>query len=298
MLFFLGLYRARAIPWLGSLTLVLVMSSAYAAPKPELIEFWDDREPLSWMQVNHDAWQEILNLYVDDKHASGINRFDYEAVTAGDALKIKRYISYLQSVEPRQLNSLEAQAFWINLYNATMVDKTVDAYQSGSSRAINRLLRGGLRSTSWTRGIAEVVMQEISLDDIEHGILRPIWKDPRIHFVLATGAMSGANMLKTAFDGENNEVLLEQAKTDFFKHPKSVRVERGRIVLNSVFNWYADDFAPNKSELLRYVQENVPEATRRSMLGVSRTRFDYTWDLNAPDAKFQLVANPDDDQDE
>ena len=276
--------------------LVLFVSSAYAAPKPtNLIEFWNDKEPLSEIQVNHDAWQEILNMYVDDQHASGINRFDYEAVTAGDALKIKTYLEYLQKMEPRQLNSLEAQAFWINLYNAIMVDKIVDTYQSGSSRAINRLLRGGLRSTRWNRDVTEVVFQELSLDDIAHGILRPIWKDPRINLVLATGALSGANMLKTAFDGENNEVLLEQAKNDFFAHPKAVRVENGRIVLNSVFDWYAEDFAPNRPALLRYIQENAPEATRQSMVGLSRTSFDYIWDLNAPETQFQVVANLDDE---
>ncbi len=297
MLLFFGLSWARATRLLVSMTLFLFVSAAYAAPKAaKLIKFWDDREPSSAIQVNHDSWQNILNLYVDDQHASGINRFDYEAVTAGDALKIKSYLDYLQKMEPRQLNSLEAQAFWINLYNALMVDKIVDAYQSGSSRAVNRLLRGGLRSTRWNRNVAEVVFQELSLDDIVHGILRPIWKDPRINFVLATGALSGANMLKTAFDGDNNEVLLEQAKNDFFAHPKAVRVEDGRIVLNSIFDWYAEDFAPNKSALLQYIQENVPEPTRQSMLTVSRTGFDYTWDLNAPDTQFQLVANIDDDE--
>ena len=296
MLLFLSLSWARSVRWLVSMTLFIFMSSAFAAPKAiKLIGFWDDHEPLSAIQVNHSPWQEILNMYVDDQHASGINRFDYEAVTAGDALKIKNYLDYLQKMEPRQLNSLEAQAFWINLHNAIMVDKIVDAYQSGSSRAVNRLLRGGLRTTRWNRNVVEVVFQDISLDNIAHGILRPIWKDPRVNFVLATGALSGANMLKTAFDGENNEALLEQAKNDFFAHPKALRIENGRIVLNSIFDWYGEDFAPNKPALLRYIQENAPEVTRQSMTGLSRTRFEYNWDLNAPETLFESVENLDDD---
>jgi len=286
---------SRSVRWLVSALLVLFISSAQAAPKSKVIRFWDDREPLSTMKVNHTAWQEVLDLYVDDQHASGVNRFDYAAVTSGDARKIKNYIDYLEQMEPRQFNSLEAQAFWINLYNALMVDKIVDAYQSGSSRAVNRLLRGGLRSTRWNRDIAEVVMQDISLDDIEHGILRPIWNDSRIHFVLTTGALSGANVLKTAFNGDNNEALLEQAKVDFFAHPKAVRVENDRIVLNSVFDWYADDFAPNKPALLQYIRESVPESTRQSIQGISRTSFDYTWDLNSPEAEFLLDANSGDE---
>ena len=282
-----------------SLCLVFMFSNvALSAPKSKLIEFWNDSESNSRMQVNHDDWQAILNAYVQDDHPSGINRFNYEAVTASDAQKLKDYIDYLELLEPRQLNLNEAQAYWINLYNALVLDQTVDVYQTGSSRDVRRLLRGGLRSMSWGKNIATVAMQGISLNDIEHGILRPIWKDSRIHFAISTGALSGANMLKTAFNGENNEELLEQSKQKFFSHDKAVRVDGKRIVLNSVFNWYRDDFAPSKASLLSYIRANVSDEIRKSIEELSRTRYEYIWVLNAPDTEFAIVEDEEDEEDE
>ena len=254
-----------------------------AAPKAELIEFWDDREALSIMQVDHSDWQDILTAYVDDQHPSGVNRFDYSSVTPRDATKLKNYLSYLQKMEPRQLNSEEAKAFWINLYNAILVDKIVDAYESGSRRAINRLMNGGVESRALKRVSAELLMQEISLNDIQHGILRPIWKDPRVHFALSNGALSGANIQKTAFTGDNNEELLEKAKAEFMQHPRAVRVEGNSLVLNSVFEWYASDFGNTNSAVLAYISENTSDAVRQAMDGLSRISFDYNWDLNTFD---------------
>jgi hypothetical protein len=267
-----------------------------AAPKAELIAFWDDREPLSIQQVDHSAWQDVLTAYVDDQHVSGVNRFDYASVTAADALKLKNYLRYLQLLEPRQLNDEEAKAFWINLYNAILVDKIVSAYESGSMRAVNRLMNGGVDSRAWNRTEAEVVMQEISLNDIEHGILRPIWKDPRVHFALSTSTLGGASIQKTAFDGENNEGLLEKAKVEFMQHPRAVRVQGNRLILSSVFDWYAADFGSNTSEVLTYVRDNTSDATREAILGFSSPSFDYNWDLNAIDAQSPFVVSNIDDE--
>lgn len=260
---------------------IVVLPIASAAPKAEVIKFWNDSEELSIMQVDHSAWQNILTAYVDDQHPSGVNRVDYGAVTLGDARKLKNYLSYVQKMEPRQLNSEESKAFWINLYNATLFDKIVDAYQSGSFRAVNRLMNGGVDSRAWGRNAAEVVMQEISLNDILHGILRPIWKDPRIHFALSTGTIGGANIQKTAFNGDNNEELLEKAKTEFMQHSRAVRVEAGLVILSSVFDWYGSDFGLDESAVLAYARDNTGEATSQAMVGLSRTSFEYDWNLNS-----------------
>jgi len=288
----------RAVRYLSLVFMLLFSGNAFSAPKSKLIEFWNDHEANSRIDVNHDDWQSILSEYVEDQHPSGISRFNYEAVTAADALKLKAYIDYLELLEPRQLNLAEAQAYWINLYNALLLDKVVDTYQEGSTRAVNRLLKGRLRSTNWGRNITKVALQNLSLDDIEHGILRPMWNDPRIHFVITSGALSGANIIKTAFNGDNNEELLEQSKLDFFSHQKSAYVDGKRIVLNSMFNWYRDDFATDKDSLLRYIRTNVSEEVRKSMEGLSRIRYEYVWALNAPSTEFVVLSDDEDEEDE
>jgi hypothetical protein len=262
--------------------MIACVTSLNAAEDAKLIEFWDDREPSSAMQINHDAWQQILTTYVDDEHQSGINRFNYSAVTPGDARKLRGYLDYMQQMEPRQLNSEEAKAYWINLFNALIVDKMVETFQTGSNRAINRVLTGGLRSGGrWSREIAEVAMQEISLNDIEHGILRPIWNDPRIHFAISACTLGGPNIQKIAFNGANNEELLEKAKVEFLQHPRAVRVQDGELILSSIFNWYASDFGDNRQEVLQYIRNNVDEKTQQDIRGFTRASYDYSWDLNA-----------------
>lgn len=279
-------YKSGRLGWhvVAFIALVLMFgSSVRAAPKADLIEFWDDSEPTSTMQVNHDAWQEILSAYVDDEHQSGINRFDYSAVTLGDARKLKTYLAYLQQLDPRQLNSEEAKAFWINMFNAIQVERIVETYQNGSKRAINRLLDGRLRSGSrWSRDAVEVAMQVLSLNDIEHGILRPIWNDSRMHFAMISCSLGGANIQKTAFNGENIEALMEKAKIEFLQHPRAIRIQGSKLILNTVFDWYAADFGSNRQAVLTYLRNNVDAKTREAMQGLSRVSYEYSWDLNAP----------------
>lgn len=283
-LFYIAHKRGERI--LGAFAFVLIVMAyipaVHAAPKSELIEFWDDTESSSAMQINHGPWQEILSTYVDDTHSSGINRFDYAAVTPEDARKLKRYLAYLEKMEPRQLNKAESFAYWMNMFNAILVDRVVDTFQSGSNRAINRIIGGGVRNIGWAKDTVEVAMQEISLNDIEHGILRPIWKDPRVHFAMAACTLGGGNILKTAYNGENNEQLLEEARVKFMEHPRAVRVEGNRIVLNSVFDWYRDDFGSSKNAVLNYVRENTSDEVRQAMRGLSRVSYEYDWDLNSP----------------
>ena len=108
------------------LLVVLPQTELQAAPESVLIEYWDDREANSTMRFDHDAWQSILNKYVNDKHPSGINRFAYSNVSDVDRIKLNNYLAYLQSFDPRQHTSDEQYAYWINLYNAQTVSLVID----------------------------------------------------------------------------------------------------------------------------------------------------------------------------
>ncbi len=258
----------------------LVFSSALvAAPAAKLIKFWDDHEPKSVMTTKHGPWQEILGAYVDDEHPSGINRFNYKAVSDADLTKLTEYLSYLQMLEPRQFNSSEAKAYWLNFYNALLVKKVIEAVREDDIRSVK-----SLGNRIWRRDIAYVVMQDISLDDIEHGILRPIWNDPRIHYGLTSGALGGGNLQKVAYTGANVEELLAKAEKEFLNHDRGIRVSDGRATASSIFDWYRTDFVASKSELVPYIAQRVDDAKRAELEGIRRVRYDYDWTLNSPDA--------------
>lgn len=256
---------------------------ATAEPQAKLIEFWDDFEDESDMSLNHAPWQEILDVYLNDQHPSGINRFDYERVSDQDYSKLEAYLAYLQRFDPRQFNRDEAKAYWINLYNARVVELVVSASKSESFDSIRELRSGMFSAGPWKREVFVVNLQSMTLDDVQHGVIRPLWKDHRTHFVLTKASLGGANLPKTAFTRDNIEELLQIAEKQYLSHPRAVRVDGDRIILSSLFNWYADDFAEDSALFLEYLRSNVPANLVTPLSVAGGTRFEYDWDLNKPD---------------
>jgi len=257
--------------------------SAQGPAEASSIKFWNDHEAQSVIRVNHDPWQAMLSKYVDDAHPSGVNRFDYDAVTPVDLQRLKDYLSYLQKLEPRQFNQAEQLAYWINLYNAKIVELVASAYaQNDKINSVREVRSGVFVPGPWKRDSLTIVFQEMSLEDIEHGILRPNFQDFRIHYVLNDASIGCPNLLKTAFRGENNEELLQKAEKDYLTHSRAIRVESGELVLASMFDWYRSDFASDTQGLFDYLRKNaVPElaATLNSNLDI---RFEHDWALNKP----------------
>jgi hypothetical protein len=259
-----------------------VIAQEALEPNAKDLKFWNDYESGSTMQVNHDEWQGLLDRYLDDAHPSGINRFDYSAVSDVDQQVLKNYLDYLQLLEPRQLNMEEAKAYWLNLYNAVLVDDILDESAGGLIDSVREIRAGRFKPWPWTRDAVEVVFQKMSLNDIEHNIIRPVFSDPRVHYVLSKGSLGGGNLLKTAFTGENNEELLSTAEKDFLNHPRAVFVRGiGETRLNSIFEWYAVDFGATEEQIMAYISENVSEETKVSLLLTKSVSYDYDWALNA-----------------
>jgi hypothetical protein len=203
-------------------------------------------------------------------------------VSEDDHQVLKNYLNYLQLLEPRQLNLEESKAYWLNLYNAILVDDILDEYTDDPIESVREIRSGRFKPWPWTRGAVEVVFQKQSLNDIEHNVIRPVFSDPRVHYVLAKGSLGGGSLLKTAFTGENIEELLSAAERDFLNHPRAVFVNAiGEARLNSIFDWYAADFGQTEDEIIAYIAENVSEENKVSLLLIKNIRYDYDWSLNA-----------------
>ncbi len=270
---------------LFSVTLFTSAAYAQAPVEAKSIKFWNDSEPESQINVNHDPWQALLTKYVNDADSSGINRFDYEAVTPVDLQRLVDYLDYLQKLEPRQFNLPEQLAYWVNLYNAKVVELVIQSYDQNDPVSSVRQLRSGVFTPGpWKRETFKIVFQDLSLDDIEHGILRPNFQDFRIHYVLNNASLGCPNLLKTALDGENNEAVLQKAEQDYLNHARAVRIEGGDLVLSALFDWYSVDFADSKQGLLDYLKAKVAPELAEAISADATTRFDYDWSLNKPDA--------------
>ena len=258
------------------MTPALVKAAAFG----ELQSFWDDREENSSVKVDHSDWQEILDGYLDDATADGVNRFNYAGITSQDEEKLTGYLDYLQRIEPRQLNKDEQMAYWVNLYNAATVSVIIQ--QEAGLSSIRQIRSSFLSRGPWKLKLLTISQQELSLDDVEHGILRPIWRDKRIHYAVNCASIGCPNLLKTAFTSDNLEALLEQAAKDYINHPRGVNVEADSLILSSIFDWYAEDFGSNFDELKQHLIDYAEPSLAQQLEEFTSADYDYDWSLNGP----------------
>ena len=261
-------------------TQLLWAGLAQAAAPPELIPMWDASDDANATTVDHAPWQELLDAYLSE-HPSGINRFDYGALQAHGEhrAQLASYIDALAAIDPRTLAKAEQLAYWINLYNAVTVSVVTDHYPVESIRDISDSL---FTFGPWGIELVIVAGQPLTLDNIEHGILRPIWGDPRIHSAVNCASIGCPNLAPEAYRSDNVEALLEQGATDYVNHPRGARETEDDLLVSSIYDWWQADFGGTDAGVLahlkRYARPELAETLDRY------TEFDdeYDWNLNAP----------------
>lgn len=270
---------------IGALVLALVTAACSQAdiesnfvPGAKLWERWTAHDPRAVTTVNHDAWDYLLNKYVS-ADADGLNRFAYPAVTAADRKLLADQVDYLESVPVSRYNRNEQFAFWANLYNAVTVRTILDNYPVESIRDIND---GFLSPGPWNRKLTTVEGVELSLNDIENRILRPIWQDPRVHYAVNCASVGCPNLRKKAFTANGLDRTLDNAASAYINSPRGVRIrDDGTLVVSSIYIWFQGDFGKGKDDVLSHLRRYAgpslkPRLTSTSVL----RRYDYDWALN------------------
>lgn len=264
----------------GVVGLWLWCASSLAAPEAELQPYWDRSEPGNGAIIDHAAWQRLLDRYLDTRHPSGVHRFAYAAVGGADRAVLGAYLGDLQARDPRRYARAEQEAYWINLYNALTVALILEHYPVASIRDIGGswLARG-----PWDDPIATVAGRKLSLNDIEHGILRPIWRDPRIHYAVNCASIGCPNLADRAYTRDSMEALLDRAAREYVNHPRGAAWVDGHPRLSSIYDWYQADFGGTEAgvldHLLRYAR---PGLGRRLQGYAGPFEYDYDWSLNEP----------------
>ena len=253
-----------------ALSTALLVSPALAADDP--IERF---RPSGTGSFDHAAFDALLEKHVVDDE--GLARVDYAAL-AEDHAALDDYIAALEAATPSQMSEDEAHAYWINLYNAKTLDVVLDAYPVESIRRIN--LGGSLfRPGPWRATILEVEGEKLTLDDVEHRIVRAIFQDPMSHYGLNCASFSCPNLMADAYTGDNLDALLEESGRLYVAHDRGVEVRNGRIVASKIFEWYADDFggeAMLKDHWASLAEPEKAAAIEAAEIGYYR----YDWDLN------------------
>jgi len=257
-------------------------SSALAAPKAEPWLRWEAHLAGSEARVDHSAWDAFLREYVVTDHPSGIYRVRYADVGMADKQALEEYLEGLQSVAVTELGRAEQEAYWINLYNAVTVKVILDHYPVTSIREID-ISPGWFADGPWGAKLVTVEGEEVSLDDIEHRILRPLWKDPRLHYAVNCASLGCPNLQPEAFTPANTERLLDLGARQYVNHPRGARLEDGKRVVSSIYDWFEADFGGSKEGVVEHLRRHAAEPLAEGLRGFSgRLKYAYDWALNEP----------------
>lgn len=256
-------------------------SDAAAAPKAELWARWERHNADSAAVIDHSAWDAFLGKYLQED--GGINLLDYAAAAKGEGkAQLRAYLDALQKTPISDFNRNEQRVFWINLYNALTADVVIAHYPVASIRDID-ISPGLFADGPWGAKLAQVEGEKLSLDDIEHRILRPIWQDARVHYAVNCASIGCPNLMAVAFTADNAEALLEKGARDFINHPRGASVMDGALVVSSIYKWFAEDFGGNDSGVIKHLRQYADDDLRGKLATIKTIADDdYDWQLNKP----------------
>ena len=264
----------RTIVRIAGLLAALACGRAVAVPDAVAWEFWRGTGPVE--VVDHTTWQTFLDRYLV-AGGDGIHRVRYHAVSAAARKDLEGYLQALADRDPRTLARPAQMAYWINLYNALTVNVVLDYPRK---RSILRMGRRLLAIGPWDDQLIEVAGQRLTLNDMEHRILRPLFGDERVHFAVNCASLSCPNLASQAYTGENLEDLLESQVHDYLHHPRGLRQTGAGFEVSSIFEWYRADFAADEAGLRLWLAKRRPDLAAGLLDPARRLSHDYDWNLN------------------
>lgn len=262
---------------------VLALASAMPVHAETPAEAFKAHAPQSTQNVDHAAWTALLGKYVKPQ-PSGLNRVDYAQFKKTDHQTLKAYIRTLETVNPAELARAEQFAFWANLYNAKTIDIVLDHYPVKSIKDISlggsltTLVTGG----PWKADVVKVAGRDLSLDDIEHGILRKVFANPsRVHYAVNCASVGCPNLATEAWTGATLDTKLAEAARAYVNSPRGAKVEDGKLVVSSIYKWFREDFGGSNAGVVSHIKSHADEALKaklRSISSIADHRYD--WSLN------------------
>ena len=265
-----------------SVVLLLVSGFSVAASPSDYWPLWDKSSEVSRGVIDHSTLDALLKVYVVTRHASGINRFRYADVSRKHRKQLARYLRTKTAIDPRDYSRAEQKAYWLNLYNALTLDLILANYPVDSIEDIPGSGGSGMQGP-WDKKLIKVAGQQISLNDIEHRILRPLWQDHKVHFGLACGGLGCPSLQPLAFTGANCRELLKKSSYEFVRHPRGVQLKNGKLQVSKIFEWYKADFAKSDKHLLKVFARYSGDREALYLLGFDgKIDYSHDWRINAP----------------
>jgi hypothetical protein len=241
---------------------------------------------------HHAAWTALLRKHVRLVRGGQATQVAYAGFKA-DRAALKAYLDGLSAVTPATFGGwaqAERQAFLINAYNGFTVELILTRYPD--LKSIKDL--GSLLSSPWKPKWIALLGRRVSLDDIEHAMLRKRgdYDDPRVHFAVNCASIGCPALREEAFVASRLDAQMDEQTLRFMSDRTRNRfnVQRGRLELSKIFDWYGEDFrlghggiASLPAFAARYADHLADAPADRERIragGVVIAYTDYDWALN------------------
>ncbi len=221
-------------------------------------------------EVDHGLYAELLKKYVK----GGV--VDYQGFKNEEA-RLDLYLKVLENIDTKALPRNEQFAFYVNAYNAWTIKLILTGYPGVKS--IKDM--GGWRNNPWKKKICRIDGDILTLDDIEHNILRPGFKDPRVHFAVNCASKACPPLRPEPYSGGSLDRQLEESAEGFINNPSYNYLKGNTLYVSKIFEWFSEDF--NKDILgffLKYARGNLGSHLQGNRDKIKVEYLDYDWSLN------------------
>ena len=223
------------------------------------------------LEVDNSVFAQLLHKHL----VNGL--VDYQGFKADESV-LDNYLRQLAEVDTGELADTEAFSFYVNAYNAWTIKLILTNYPG--IKSIKSI--GGLFKNPWKLEIAEINGDLVTLDDIEHGILRPRFGDPRVHFAVNCASKSCPPLRYEPYTGRRLDMQLDESTEEFINDPEKNYVDGDTLYVSKIFKWYAEDF---KDGVIDFVAQYAAGALKQQIESLKDSLkvkyLDYDWSLNA-----------------
>ena len=232
--------------------------------------------------VDHSAFTAVLNDHVHQ------GRVDYVSIKKDP--RFSRYMDELKASDPEAILGRDNRlAYWINVYNAFTIKVVIDHYPINSIKDIGTggaLLGQLIGQTVWDKKVVTLAGRTYTLNQVEHEIIRPYFKDPRVHFALVCAAKSCPELRNEAYTGDRVDSQLDDQAREFLNDNSKnvIRIDGMTAKLSPIFKWFQTDFAKDEKGVLDYIASFLSEKdaglVQSQVQRFSISYLDYDWSLN------------------
>lgn len=234
-------------------------------------------------RFDHSSWDELVQKHVRDDG----RRFDYVGLK-GDEKQFDAYLDALAAADLSSLSATEIQALFANAYNAYTIRTILDHVSADGAFDIDSIQDV---PNVFGREVHKLGGFSLSLDNMEHNVLRPLFKDPRFHFAVNCASISCPPLPTRAFTGDKIDEQLDTVTRNALTNPDYVSIDGGGLLVTKIMDWYGGDFVnPDytgsestlQEFIAKYATDEVRELVAAQGDSVTVKFRDYEWGMNRP----------------